>query len=102
MRWWIGLSKNMLIEKSSRFSKELENVVSFIAIDSIIRAENFYNELLQNLDKLSFMPYKFRQSNSFKDENIRDYIFKGYVIPYKIDTKKDTIIILGIYKENEW
>lgn len=48
------------------------------------------------------MPYKFRQSNSFEDENIRDFIFKGYIIPYKINTQKDKIIILGIYKENKW
>ncbi|TEY03205.1 type II toxin-antitoxin system RelE/ParE family toxin [Campylobacter sp. US33a] len=46
------------------------------------------------------MPYKFRKSFIFDDENIRDFIFKGYVIPYKIDKEKDLIIILDIYKEN--
>ncbi|EGR7920127.1 type II toxin-antitoxin system RelE/ParE family toxin, partial [Campylobacter jejuni] len=44
--------------------------------------------------------YKFRKSLAFDDENVRDFIFKGYVIPYKIDKEKDLIIILGIYKEN--
>ncbi|EAL2490596.1 type II toxin-antitoxin system RelE/ParE family toxin, partial [Campylobacter jejuni] len=52
------------------------------------------------LKKLDFMPYKFRKSLAFDDENVRDFIFKGYVIPYKIDKEKDLIIILGIYKEN--
>ncbi|WP_407712400.1 type II toxin-antitoxin system RelE/ParE family toxin [Campylobacter coli] len=57
-------------------------------------------ELHKALKKLDFMPYKFRKSLAFDDENVRDFIFKGYVIPYKIDKEKDLIIILGIYKEN--
>ena len=35
-----------------------------------------------------------------RDENIRELIHKGYVIPYFIND--DEINILGIYKENEW
>ncbi|EAK5974251.1 type II toxin-antitoxin system RelE/ParE family toxin, partial [Campylobacter jejuni] len=51
---------------------------------------------------LSFMPYKNRKSLSFDNENIRDLIFKGYVIPYLIDKSKNEILILGIYKNNLW
>ena len=47
------------------------------------------------------MPYKFRKSIYFEDDNIRDYIYKGYVIPYLIDTEEDKIILLGMVKYRE-
>ncbi|EBD1930926.1 type II toxin-antitoxin system RelE/ParE family toxin, partial [Campylobacter jejuni] len=46
------------------------------------------------------MPYKFRKSTLFNDENIRDFIFKKYVIPYYIDSKNDKILLITIYKNN--
>ncbi|MBM0704514.1 type II toxin-antitoxin system RelE/ParE family toxin, partial [Campylobacter jejuni] len=57
------------------------------------------NSICRNL---SFMPYKNRKSLSFDNENIRDLIFKGYIIPYLIDKSKNEIVILGIYKSNLW
>lgn len=47
------------------------------------------------------MPFKYRKSIYFNDNNIRDLIFKGYVVPYKIDTVKNQIIIIGINKYME-
>jgi len=44
------------------------------------------------------MPFKFRQSIYFEDENIRDLIFKGYTVVYKVDTEKEIITIVGIKK----
>ncbi|EHV0458835.1 type II toxin-antitoxin system RelE/ParE family toxin, partial [Campylobacter jejuni] len=58
-----------------------------------------FNSICKNL---SFMPYKNRKSLSFDNENIRDLIFKGYIIPYLIDKSKNEIVILGIYKSNLW
>ncbi|EIQ8939771.1 type II toxin-antitoxin system RelE/ParE family toxin, partial [Campylobacter jejuni] len=57
------------------------------------------NSICKNL---SFMPYKNRKPLSFDNENIRDLIFKGYIIPYLIDKSKNEIVILGIYKSNLW
>lgn len=82
------------------FLNSLCNIIEFITRDSKKKAFYFRDELLKRIDELSFMPYKFRKSLAFDDENVRDFIFKGYVIPYKIDKEKDLIIILGIYKEN--
>jgi len=44
------------------------------------------------------MPYKFRKSIYFDDENIRDYIFKGYAIPYLINEDNNEIALLDIIK----
>ncbi len=68
----------------------------FISKDSINRALKFESELDTMIHDIPIYPYKFRKSIYFDDENIRDLIYKGYVIPYLI--KDDTIIILGITK----
>ena len=62
------------------------------------RAFSFLNELDKHINDLTNMPYKFRKSIYFDDENIRDLIFKGYVIVYEIDSNANTITIIGITK----
>lgn len=44
------------------------------------------------------MPFKFRKSFYFEDENVRDMIFKGYTLPYLVDIQKDTLVLLDIFK----
>ncbi|MDQ1263162.1 MAG: Type toxin-antitoxin system RelE/ParE family toxin [Campylobacterota bacterium] len=36
------------------------------------------------------------------DVNIRELIFEGYVIPYRVDSAKENIVVLGMFSENEW
>ena len=44
------------------------------------------------------MPYRYRKNAILGDENVRDLVFKGYVITYRINEK--SIEVLLIYKEN--
>lgn len=90
----------MKIIESKRFTDELNNICDFIANDNLNQAIIFQKELKLKLGNLGFMPYSNRKSIKFNDENIRDLIYKGYVIPYLIDN--NTILILGIYKHNIW
>ncbi len=83
-----------------RFKKEFRAIFDFIAQDSENRAYEFMNELLNKFELIEDSPYAFRKSTKFDDDNIRDFIFKGYVIPYLVDD--DIVLILGIYKSNEW
>lgn len=46
------------------------------------------------------MPYRFRQSTKIDDKNVRDVVFKGYVIIYAVET--ECIKVLGIYKAKVW
>ena len=64
--------------------------------------KQFKNNLDNQIDNLANMPFKCRKSIYFSDDNIRDLIFMGYVIPYKIYESKNEIIIIGInkYKNN--
>ena len=91
----------MAVEKSNKFDKDLESVLDRIALDSFYAALSLTEELEERLKALPHMPYKFRKSIYFDDDNIRDYIYKGYVIPYLIDTEKDKIILLGMVKYRE-
>ncbi len=92
----------MQISYNKRFLSELTIILDFIARDSLERADDFYINLLKKFEDLEYMPYKYRQSNVSDDTNVRDLIFKGYIIPYHINTKEDMMTILGIYKENIW
>lgn len=90
----------MVIKYHARFNQNLLTILDFIAKDSKARANKFSKDLKSKLQILKTEPKAFRQSTKFSNINIRDFIYKGYVIPYLID--KDNILILGIYKANEW
>ena len=92
----------MQVHKTSRFFAELEVIIDFIAQDSFLRAEQFKNNLDGKIMDLPHFPYKCRRSLKFNDENIRDLVFTGYVIPYRLNSMKERIEILGIFSENEW
>lgn len=91
-------SRLMKIDFSNEYIDEFMNVWDYIAIDSLDRANFFKDELKSKISDIPFMPYKYRKSIHFNDENIRDLIFKGYTIPYFVDTENDIILILGILK----
>jgi plasmid stabilization system protein ParE len=88
----------MHIIRSDKYILALQDIITYISKDSKARAFNFKSELDNTINDLVHMPYKFRQSIYFTDESIRDLIFKGYTIAYKIDETKDTIVVIGIKK----
>lgn len=89
-----------MIIRTNRYIKELQNILNFISQDSIFQAKKFKNELDLKIDNIPNYPLIYRKSFLYDDENVRNLIFKGYVIPYLIDD--DNILILGIYKNNLW
>lgn len=89
----------MNFEFDDRFIKALNDIESFIALDSLERAEKFKNDIIDKISSLDFMPKRCRKSTLANDDSIRDLIFKGYIIVFKI--QNDTIKVLYIYKENE-
>ena len=89
----------MNFEFDDRFIKALNDIESFIALDNLERAEKFKNDIIDKISSLDFMPKRCRKSTLANDESVRDLIFKGYIIVFKI--QNDTIKVLYIYKENE-
>jgi plasmid stabilization system protein ParE len=80
----------------------LEVVINFIAQDSVNRALNFFDEIVAKINNIANNPYIHRKRGFFNDENIRELIYKGYTVPFEIDTKNEKIIILGIFNQNLW
>jgi len=77
--------------KESLFTHHLETIILFIANDSRSRAKQFSRELQKGLNGLKIFPYKYRRSFYYESDQIRDYVFKGYTIPYLIDEEKKII-----------
>ena len=88
----------MRIKFSDGFVQKLTAQVEFIAIDKPMAARKFKNDLLKNSNKDLKNPFHFRKSIYFENEMVRDYIFKGYTIVYKIDLAEKEIIIFGFIK----
>ncbi len=92
----------MILEKLPRFDEELEEIVGFIAEDSLDRALKFYDELISKIENIPQNPLIYRKQQNIEDENIRELIFKGYVVPFYVDTHDDKIVVLGIFNQNLW
>lgn len=89
-----------VVEYSERFDEDLFEIYCFIAKDSFDRADSFMREIRREIETLPHMPYRCRQSIKSDDPTVRDFIFKGYVVPYRI--KQDKLEIVGIFNQNEW
>ena len=92
----------MEIIKRDDFSIALDNILDYIldniARDGVNYAIKFNRKLEKAINNIPNFPYKSRKSWYHDDEDIRDYIFKGYTIPYLIDNDKNQIALLDIFK----
>jgi len=86
------------IVRSKKYAKSLQEIMRFISLDSKNRALEFRNKLDKQISNIINMPYKCRKSIYFDDDNIRDLIYKGYTVVYKIDEEKSIVTVLGIKK----
>lgn len=89
-----------MIILTNRFKKELGNILGFIKKYSKTRALKFRDDLLSKIDQIPSYPQIYRKSLTADDENVKDLIFKGFVVVFRV--KNDDIYILGIYKHNLW
>ncbi|MEW6551670.1 MAG: type II toxin-antitoxin system RelE/ParE family toxin [Campylobacterota bacterium] len=90
----------MQINFSKRFEREFLEIYMYISEDSFSSADNFKSELINSMQILKDFPYMYRKSKKTNNKNIRDMIYKKYVIPYKVT--ENEILILGIFNQNIW
>ena len=91
----------MTIIHKPTFSKQLKQIIKYIAQDKPSASMKFKNELKESINLLPNNPTMYRKSIYFNDENIRDMIFKGYTIVYRIKPIKKEIEILRIFNKNK-
>jgi plasmid stabilization system protein ParE len=78
------------------FLTRLENQIEYISLDSPKRARKFKNDLLNRIKEIPDNPFKYRKSIYFENQNIRDLIFKGYTVVFRIS--ENQIEIFGFVK----
>lgn len=84
------------------FRDKLNDQVEYIAKDKPAAARKFKREVIKRIKGIPQMPYSNRKSIFFDREDIRDLVFKGYLIVYKINTDNQTIDVFGFTKyEND-
>lgn len=88
----------MRIKFQEDFLLELNDQVHYISKDKPGAARKFKSDLLRNLKKDLVKPLHFKKSKYFQNENIRDYVFKGYVSIYEVDLENKTVSVFGFIK----
>ena len=88
----------MRLKISKSFRDKLNDQVTFIAKDKPSAARKFKSEIIKRIKEIPEMPFKNRKSIFFDREDIRDLIYKGYIIVYKINEREKTIEVFGFTK----
>jgi len=88
----------MTIDYSPKFKGELKKIQVFISKDNVQASKKFVKELKKQIESTPNMPYKYRPSYYHDDKNVRDMIYKGYTIIYKI--YDEYIKIVEIFNQN--
>jgi len=91
----------MQIKRSKKYEIQLFQILDYIAKDKLSASKKFSNELEKRIYSLIDNPFSCRKSIYFDDENIRDLIYKGYTINYRVNLDKQTIEILSIFNKNQ-
>jgi plasmid stabilization system protein ParE len=89
----------MKIILEDAFKRKLDRQVDFIARDKHQAARKFKKNIISKIKEIPSYPKSYRKSIFFEDENIRDLIFKGYVVLFKI--AENQIVVFGFVKWEE-
>ena len=89
----------IIIEPNAK--DDLYNIFSYIKNHgSIQSAKNFLGELRKQINSLSYMPNRCRDSLYFEDANTKDLIYKGYTISYHI--KANIVHIVAVFRQRNY
>jgi plasmid stabilization system protein ParE len=92
----------MTVNISNEFLKLLTDQIRYIYKDKPRAALKFRKDLLKNIKKDLKQPFQFKKSIYFDDDNIRDYVFKGYTSVYEIDVMQNTVFVFGFIKYKDF
>lgn len=86
----------MKIVYEVQFKAQLKAILGFIARDSVSAAKSFRNGLKLRMERIPENPEACRRSLYFADDTIREMIFKGYTVIYRVAANE--IRVLDIFK----
>ncbi len=88
-----------IIYKES-FVNRLENQLDYIAQDSPSASKKFRKELINRIKKIPKNPYSYRKSIYFDDTLLRDLIYKGYTVVFRINNELIEVFGFVKYQKN--
>jgi plasmid stabilization system protein ParE len=88
----------MKLKITTSFRKRLNDQVEYISKDKPSAARKFKSDILCEIREIAKMPYKCRKSIFFDREEVRDLVFKGYIIVYRINSLNESIEVFGFSK----
>ncbi|NOQ30470.1 MAG: type II toxin-antitoxin system RelE/ParE family toxin [Helicobacteraceae bacterium] len=91
----------MRIINNPDFSKELKEILKYIANDKPTASRKFSKELKENIKNIPINPYMYPPSQYFNDKDVRDMTYKKYTIVYQVMLEKNTIEIMKIFNKNK-
>jgi len=81
------------------FINRLENQLDFIAQNNPANSRKFKNDLFNLIKAIPLNPRKHRKSTWYDDLDIRDLIFRGYTVVFRINN--ETIEVFGFVKSQD-
>jgi plasmid stabilization system protein ParE len=91
----------MKIKLTIEFNYDLNDIVDFISKDKPHAARKFKIEIIKKIQKDLKNPFLFKKSIYFEDDNIRDYVFKGYTVVFKVDIELEIVLLVAILKHKK-
>lgn len=91
----------MKLKITRSFRDKLNDQVEFIARDKPKAARGFKTAILDLLRRIPSNPYQYRRSVFFKSPEIRELVFKGYIIVFMINEQQNTIEVFGFTRFEE-
>lgn len=88
----------MKLKITKAFQIKLNHQLEYIAKDKPAAAQNFKDDVIAQMQRVIDLPFSNRRSIFFNNKNIRDLVFKGYVIVHKINEQDNEIIFFGFSK----
>ena len=88
----------MKVKLTVEFNSDLKEIVDFIAKDKPNSSRKFKIELIKNIKKDLKQPFHFKKSIYSDDENVRDYVFKGYTVVFKVNIDLELVSVVAILK----
>lgn len=91
----------MRLKVLSSFKDKLNSQIEFISKDKPSAARKFKAEIISRIKEIPTMPYMHRKSIFFDHDDIRELIYKGYIIVYKVNERESAIEVFGFAKYEE-
>lgn len=91
----------MRVINNPDFSKELKEILRYIADDKPSASKKITQELKNSIKLILDNPYMYPPSFYFNDKDVRDMTYKKYTIIYQVSLERNTIEMMKIFKKNK-